>query len=530
MVASMRPLYSGTRKTPWPEDGAGALLHLTKVRLPFPERIPLDKAAVFALILCALQLLQGTALYFSVGCLVFIMLAALAFNLAGGLGRPSGAYIFFFATLDVIIGICYKAVLWEPAQTNLLDPETTIKVYVGGMAGMLVAAMVSKRFSRKTGLLQNILKEEVMYRSTVGCIVFSIASPYLLYLLGSARLGSAFNQLNQLSALAILIGVIYEVRRSGGTRSVNLPVAFALVYTFTFYGLLGFSKQGLLTPLFCWFLCVCAMRYRLTPLQIAGGLVWLLIVFEILVPYSQYGRRFVTQSPTTELRIQVATQLLSAPLDMRAKYKEGEAAGAAMYYNTPQGFWDRLNFIGPDDALINVTDQGHTFGYLPVIASFTNVVPRVFMPNKIAYSFGNMYAHEIGGISEDDTTTGISFSPTSEAYHMGRWIGLLVVAPLIWTFVFIVLDSLVGDTRATPWGLLCLTLLSHAAPETGLEGAVYIATYGAEILTFSALFSTWVAPLVSISILGNKKTITPLMPLPPRPMRDSLVTVGRSAE
>lgn len=460
--------------------------------------------------------------------MAFILLATAGFNVAGGLTRPSGAYIFFFSMLVVIVGICYKAVLWEPAQSNLLDPQTTILVYVGGVAGMLVAALISRRLARKTGLLQNVLREELMYRSTVGCIVFSIAAPYLIYMLGSAgaRIGSAFNQLNQLASLAILIGTMYEIRRSGGTRSMNAPVVFASVWIFCLYGLLGFSKQGLLTPMVCWLLPVCAMRYRLSQLQIVAGSVWVLIVFEILVPYSQYGRRFVTQSPSTEVRIQVATRLLSDPMDVRAKYKEGEEVTGAAYYNRPQGFWDRLNFMSPDDALINVTDQGHVFGYLPVIASFVNAVPRVFMPNKSAYSFGNMYAHEIGGISDADTSTGVSFSPAAEAFHLGRWVGLLIVAPLVWTLVFVVLDSLIGDTRVTPWGLLCLTLLSHAAPETGLEGAIYLATYGVEIMTFSAFFSTWVAPHVAISVLGHRKPVLQPLALPTTRMRDGFAAAG----
>lgn len=481
----------------------------------------MDRVAVFAVVLFVIQQLQGTAMYFSVGTLAFIILAALGFNTCGGLTRPSGAYIFFYSVLVFIVGVCYKAVLWEPAESNLLDPHTTIAVYVVGMAGMVVAGLVSRRFVRRTGLLQTVLQEHQMYRSAVGCLIFSVAGPILIGMLGSsgARLGSAFNQLNQLGPLAILIGVIYEIRRSGGTRSVNTAVLIAIVYTFTIYGIMGFSKQGLLFPLYCWLMPVCALRYRLTPLQIAGGIVWLLIVFEILVPYSQYGRRFVTDNPTNGLRIEVATRLLSDPIDLRKKYKESleEAPGTIRYYNQAEGFWDRLTFIAPDDSLINVTDQtGHTFGYLPVISSFINVVPRVFMPNKPAYSFGNMYAHEIGGLPDEDTTTGISFSPTSEAYHLGKWVALCIVAPLVWILMFIILDSLIGDTRTTPWGLLALTMLSHLAPETGLEGAIYMMTFGAEILTFCAFFSKWVAPLISISVLGQDKPAPPRLQFPVR--------------
>lgn len=497
----------------------------------------MDRVAVFAVVLFVIQQVQGTALYFSAGTLAFILLSALAFNICGGLTRPSGAYICFYALLVFIIGVCYKAVLWEPAESNLLDPHTTIAVYVAGMAGMLVAGLVSRRFVRRTGLLQTVLKEHQMYRAAVGCLIFSVAGPILIGMLGSAgaRLGTAFNQLNELGPLAILLGVMYEIRRSGGTRSVNTAVVIAIVYTFVVYGILGFSKQGLLFPLYCWLLPVCALRYRLSPLQVAGGIVWLLIVFEILVPFSQYGRRFVTDNPPTSVRIKVATTLLSDPVDLRKKYAqiEGDIGSGIRYYNHPEGFWERLTFIAQDDALINVTDQtGHTFGYLPVISSFINVVPRVFMPNKPAYSFGNMYAHEIGGLPEEDTTTGISFSPTSEAYHLGKWMSLCVVAPLVWALMFVILDSLLGDIRSTPWGLLAVSLLSHLAPETGLEGAIYMMTFGAEILTFCALFSRWVAPLVSISVLGQDKPAPPRLNLPARRVGTQLAgaTAFRSME
>jgi hypothetical protein len=82
--------------------------------------------------------------------------------------------------------------------------------------------------------------------------------------------------------------------------------------------------------------------------------------------------------------------------------------------------------------------------------------------------------------------------------------------------MFIVLDSLIGDIRKTPWGLLALTMLSHLAPETGLEGAIYMMTFGAEILTFCALFSKWVAPLVSISVLGQDRPAPPRLQFPVR--------------
>src|ERR1035437_9070281 len=63
--------------------------------------------------------------------------AALYFSAAGGLTRASGAYVFFYSLLVVIVGICYKAYLGEPAQSNLRDPRTDIEIYVGSITAML---------------------------------------------------------------------------------------------------------------------------------------------------------------------------------------------------------------------------------------------------------------------------------------------------------------------------------------------------------------------------------------------------------
>jgi len=329
-----------------------------------------------------------------------------------------------------------------------------------------------------------------MFRSCVGCIVFGIGGGAIISLLniGNGTLNRAFTQLNQLVPLAIIIGVMYEIRRSGGTRSINLPVAFGIGYVFFFLGLLSFSKQGLLTPFYCWAVPVCAMRFRLTALQVVSCLLGVFLIFHYLVPYAQTGRRFVVDNPSTSERIDVALRLLTHPEDTRQQYEKTQEEGdiGTHYYNSGQGFWDRLNFIAVDDSLINA-------------------VPHFILPNKPTLNFGNLYAHELGNLSEDDTTTGISFTPTAEAYHLGKWIGIFVAAPMVWILLFVVLDSLLGDIRATPWGLLALALISHLAPEAGITGAIYLLTFGSAIFTFCAFFATWIAPTFAIAILGRDR-------------------------
>jgi hypothetical protein len=381
------------------------------------------------------------------------------------------------------------------------------------MAAMLAAVIVSRRFARKSGLLQGMLRDSEMYRSSIGCIVFGAAAPFLIALLGESatQLQTAFRQLNELIPLGIIIGVMYEIRRSGGTRSINLPITLAAAYYFFFYGVLGFSKQGMLTPFYCWIVPVCALRFRLSALQAISCLLGVFVIFHYLVPYAQYGRDFVVEGQTTRQRVAIAGRLLEHPEQTRQAFNQvqeaSEIGALGEYYNKPQGFWDRLEFISVDDSLINITDQGKIYGLLPIKLAFMNIVPHFIWPNKPDLRFGNLYTHEINGQEsyEGDTTTGISFSPTSEAYHMAQWTGVLVVAPLIWCLFFFTFDSLFGDLRTTPWGLLALALISHIAPEGGLTILIYLLTFGAEILIFCALFATWVAPLLATAVLGPER-------------------------
>jgi len=478
------------------------------MRIPFPVRIPFYGAAIFATALFAIQRIEGTPLYFCAGSLLFLLIATLAFNTAGGLTRTSGAYIFFYAVLDVVIGLVYKAFLGEPADSNLSDPHTTIEVYVAGISAMFLAALVSRRFSRKTPLLAGILKEDQMYPAAIGCIVAGIIVAPIIALLGpnAVRIQTAFNQLNLLIPLGVILGVLDEIRRSGGRRSVNLTIVGAMIYYFVMYGVFGFSKQGMLVGPVCWGIAAWSQRYRFSRAQLAGFVIGAVVFFRYLVPYDQIARGLPGAAEGLGARLKIASELLAEPEKTHTDFVDmsEDARGLGSYYNTSQGFWERLQFISADDALINVTDEGKVFGLLPLEGEFLNTVPHVFWPDKPTINFGNVYAHEIGNFTEDDTTTGISFSPTAEAYHLAKWTGVLFIAPLLWFLFFVVYDSLLGDLRLTAWGLLATVAIAHIAPEGGIGGVVGLLSFYAEAIIFGVVFATRVAPLFAESVTGTR--------------------------
>ena len=483
------------------------------MRLPFPERIPLPAAFVAATVLTGLQQLQRTALYFSFYTFLVIIFATIAFNLAGGFTRPSGSYIFFYAVLGVVEGLVYKAFLGEPAESNLRSPILTMQVFTGGMAAMCVAALISRKFRRRRGLLSGLVKEKDEKNAAVGCFAVGMVI-VLLDIVNSHKDGSilsALTQLNHFLNMSIIIGTLYTIKVSRGRTGFSTSV---LVYigTSIALGIMYFSKQGMFTPLLCWLVAAASLRLRIRGYQIALGLIAVYFMFHIMVPYSQYGRNLVPEGISVNQRISLSYSLLSDPASLISEYSEAggggdDNSGNMDYYDKPQGFFDRLTMIGPDDALVSYTSQTGPIGLDIIPAYFANWIPHFLWPGKPGLASGNLYAHQIGGIlSEEDTSTGISFTPTGEAYHLAGWTGVFVVAPIIWTMLFLLFDSLCGDTRSSPWGLLMLALFAHIAPEGMLGGVIYAMWFNAVGLIFVALATGYLMPVIGTLIAGPEKT------------------------
>jgi hypothetical protein len=476
------------------------------------------------MILCVIQLMQGTNPTFALACFAYILVATIAFNVAGGFTRTSGAYVFFNSVLGVIIGLCVKVYLGEPADSNLFSPMLTIEVYLAGMIMMLVAVGLSRRLSTRRAIMGMTVTEANMQTATVGCLVAGILVMLAGYVLpaGNGSVLSALNQINRFFPLTIILGVIHTIRRSGGTRSVNLPVLLAGALMFTI-GVLGYSKEGMLGPFAAYLLAASSQRYKLSRSQIVFVILATIFIFRYLVPYAQYGRAFREESG--EANIQTSIDLLSNLGYVRGQYLESSAAAyeerVGGYFNAPQGFFDRLQMVAIDDALVNHTQQNGTLGFYPVILSIYNTVPHFIWADKPALIGGNNFAHEIGLLGEEDTSTGISFSSTSTAFHLLGWSGIFLLAPALWFLLFWTFDSLCGDTRQYPWGLLIVVLYSHAAPEGDVTSIVYMCFYTACGIVFAAIMGAYVMPVLGTFFIGPEGIMLRKGP-PPRSIPNRL--------
>jgi hypothetical protein len=465
---------------------------------------------IFALILGLLELYQGTSPTFVICAFLFIVISGATFNLAGGLSRPSGAYVGAYAILVVILGLCWKAVLWEPANSNLLQPDLTMEIYLGSIVSMYAAVAVSRLLTSRRPLLGNLVTDANMQNATAGCLVTGLTVLVIIAMteVADRKAGgvlSAVAQLNNFLPMALILGVLHEAHKSGGRRTVNLSVLIAGGSIFV-AGLLAFSKEAIFMPLACWVVAAGSVGYRLSRMQIVGLLFCAYFMFHYLVPYSQYGRNFGEASISGN--ISVAADMLGDLENVRAKYLQNslDQEQGLGYYNTPQGFMDRLEMISRDDGLHDLTERRGPLGPFPLVLYFENLVPHFIWPGKPAVNFGNFYAHEMGGLSPDDFTTGISFSPAGEAYHIGGWFGIFVWAPLLWIMLFTLFDSLCGDMRTSPWGLLVAARFAHTAPEGMLGGIVYELGYFAFALVFAALAAAYVMPLLGALVKGPERT------------------------
>ncbi len=464
-----------------------------------------------------IQMYQGTSPTFALYSFLFVLLSVVTFNAAGGFSSTSGSYVFFFSVLAVILGLCWKAVLGERADSNLLQPNLTMQIYVGMMLSMWLAVVISKKLTTRRALLGGLVNDSNMHSATVGCVVAGLVLIVIFstadHAEGSAL--SAIAQINRFLPMAIILGVIYEVRSTGGRRSVNLPVIIAGGVTMIL-GLVGYSKEFIFTPLACWLIAAASQGYRITRLQLCGVLLAIYFMAHYLVPYTQYGRNFRVDEDFWG-GVSISIDLLSDLEDTRTKYlkiaADNEEERGGGYFSKSQGLMDRLQMIAPDDELHDLTERRGPMGPFPLILDFENLVPHALWPGKPAVNFGNFYSHQLGHLADDDVTTGISFSPAAEAYHLSKWVGVFVWAPLLWIMLFVLFDSLCGDPRNSPWGLLICSYYAHLAPEKMLGGIIYTLGYLTFGIVFAAFSAAYLMPLLATLVKAPDRA--PLRPIGP---------------
>lgn len=484
------------------------------MRLKFPTHVSVPYAVAFAAILAVVQLIEGTDLSFSILCFAFIVLSTLTFNLAGGMNRPSGSYVLFFALLTVIGAVVLKAILGEPAQTNLEAPLLTMSIYTISMAVMMGVVSLKNRLApspRGLGLALGS-GEMNLHFSAAGCIIVGLTLNVLNTVVqaGNGSVLSALNQINFFLPLGLILSTVAVVKDSDGRRSLGF-LSLLSGGTIFVLGMAGFSKQALFTPLAAWAIGAIYGGLRLRWIHAVSVGAMVLLLAEFVTPIAQVGRNMV-EGTTMQQRLEIFLALAAAGPQTRQIYEDTLAFADTLetrhgYYNHTLGLGDRLAMFQVDDGLISWVDRNGPIGYAPLSFYLGNLVPHALNPNKDAPGVtqynGNYYAHLIGGyLAADDFSTGISFSPLSEAWALGRWEGILLLMPVLWFLLFLSSDLLCGELSESPWGLLPMLLFLHLAPESlvaGLIGYLGVGNFG---VILGIWFCVTVAPILG-SLVGT---------------------------
>jgi hypothetical protein len=480
------------------------------MKLTFPSRFPLAYVAAFAGAVFVAAWAEGTQLPVAFLAATFLMLSGLAFNIAGGLNYPSGAYVFFVATLDLGVGVLAKIFLGEPLDSHLHDGQKTLLVYNGGMLAILAAVTLNRRLRRERPLLGNLLAKAPTDQIAMGCILIGIAGPLVL----PSGLVTIFNQVNNFLPFAVMLPVYTRAKETDGASTFSWVALAAWAYATVVFGLLTFSKQGIFECSAAWALAACAAGYRIGKVRLVITILLAVIATAILTPYSQIGRKYRFSEDLADQ----AVYLLQHPLETRELY-ERQSLLEQMTHKTdirwfdhPQGLLDRLTMVPIDDALISVTDHGQAGTLYTFSTYFMNAIPHFLWPDKPDLNWGNRFAHEIGLLAPGDHSTGIAFSPFSDAYHDGQWLAILIVAPCIFLLLFFVSDSVTGPANQTVWALFYILYFSHFAS----EGAMASPVYAASTITIGVIVGGWTIARIA-PVLGQFVT------LPKPPSRQSFV-------
>lgn len=472
------------------------------MKVSLPTHVPMRYVYSFALAMLGLELAEGTSLLVGLMAQAFIIVAALAFNTAGGLMYPSGAFIFFNALFSLGLGTIVKTALGEPLDSNLIVPAETMLVYLVGMVFMAIAVFLSTRLRSRKGLLQDVQVGAKVDQISIGCVLIALWTPHFL----PDAVQGTFSQFNLAFVyLAIVLPVYQTTKDTDGRSSFNLYALIAWAYLTGYYGLFAFSKQGIFAPSAAWIVSALAAGYRtsfrqLAILGTAGFMASLL-----LTPYSQIGRNYRGEADPGS----IAVNLLMHPFETRALYneqsKESYSSGYGYHwFDEPMGLVDRLSTVPIDDALIFSTDHFRTGSPDALWSYVLNIVPKYLYPNKPTLTWGNVYGHDIGLVGEGDNSTGISFTAYADGYHTAGWLGDSVILSAMFFVMFVVCDSVAGSLAKSQWGLVYLLYFTHAGAEGMLGVTMYAATVTTASLIGAAYISTRIAPLVgSFVTLGR---------------------------
>jgi hypothetical protein len=437
------------------------------------------------------QVAMGTGVY--VACLFSL---AILFGLysvwaAGGLLTGFGALNAILVAKFLMIGIVLKMLIQDPADKNLLSPESTAAVMAIGFLGLLLGTVAQRALpSPRVPLIPEVDGSRMYLALT---IVF-LAVGYGAYLIAlRADLSGAGLQTGGILGIArvfsslrffSIVLALYFAWSSGSRRFMTHPLVVAVLLVGVLDGIFSTSKLGAMETLI-FYMLVGASRYGLRDKRLlALGAMGIFYYAAIIYPYSQYVRshggregglaeRFAAIKDVFE---RVATNrdfrgdILATAEDSNGSYLDNETL-------KPFG---RLAMVGEADKLVAATIERQAWsGWETITWGFKLAVPSFIDPDKPVLPPGNYLAHIAGEVGDGDLTTQVSYGVMANFFNAFAYPGVLVGTSVFFCGFYYLLYLLFGNPRwssqplgSTVWFLFIVTTFQHSLVEESVAGLI----------------------------------------------------------
>jgi hypothetical protein len=449
------------------------------MRLPFPTSIPMMQALLFLGALLAVQLLEGTDPPFALLMLVAQVFAIMAFNALGGMSHVAGSFCLFSLLPNVTVPEMAHAIVLQPGDYHLLVPLQTAAVCAIFYASLYAVARFVIMLPHPPPLLDRVKFSLAELRAvSVLSSILSLAIMTAALAAGEVRDGTPLAAIQHfyplLNPLSVITATYVRLKSTQGRSAMGWYVAVILAAAII-PGVLGASKEGMLTPLLCWLLVCAAARYRFSRPQVAILAGCLVVAWVFVYPYSQNARDVVRSARSFPERIAVIVAYFRNPSTVEDTASNIDPDSSEFgESSTKLSIVQRFSLLNSAGMLVNADSiEGFTDieRYFP---AFVAIVPHFVWPDRPVAIHSNELGHKAGfKMGPNDTTTGIAISSPALFYDAGGWLGLPVYTMLDFLLYFYVLRSIVGTATQSIWGLMLIGATAYVSgvflPSTPIE-------------------------------------------------------------
>ncbi len=443
------------------------------------------------MLLLTLQLCCGTEPAFAILVALFCLLTYGAVMAAGGLMSLIGATVFYLAMQNVLVSQVAKVLFWQPADSHLLQPLTTMGVYDAGMFGIYVAAVLFKRtrFARRPPLFApETDPTRLMWIAYISTALFLFQALFtrttaLDAETGAQNTGGLFGLLQAipfLFPLAVASGTAYMIISSRGRRSIG-PVNLVPLVVVVVLGIIGANREALPDAVGTYFLTCYAFRFRFRPIHLGVLLAGACVAQFIFFPYALYARGIVRTSDVQK-NIQTAAGALIDVISDPVKYQQltyeskKKTTWKFYYYGKSYPTLDRFSQMSVADAVINAALREPNSEMDTITPGFLTVPPRFLLPDKPLTSSNTVIAHRVPGmLNKKDKGTGISMGYFCDAFSSFSWPGAFIIPFLVMFSLFVMYRFIIDIGLWRNIYALCLMLsLPHVSSEAVISGQIVL--------------------------------------------------------